>query len=68
VKIAPSGRRNAIRPRRSKPEEDPGSLFGEKLITCVRCGREFPASKLKTIPPNAGPDSPRIYVCGDYNQ
>lgn len=53
---------SARRPQIQRDRE-PGSLLGEKRICCSRCDVEFPENELSTIPPDAGPGRPRIYVC-----
>ncbi len=45
-------------------DREPGTVLGEKRISCFRCGEEFPASRLSTVPPGNEPGRPRIYVCG----
>lgn len=60
MKFTPSGRRNSFGVKRSNPKTSPGSLFGEKIISCVRCCNEFPNSQLRKVPPSS---SSYIYVC-----
>lgn len=48
---------------KSKRDREPGTVLGEKRICCHRCGVEYPESELATIPPNAEPGRPRVYVC-----
>lgn len=49
MKVPISGRRSAVEPRRSDPNASPGSLLGEKRITCCRCAEEFRASELSEV-------------------
>ena len=48
---------------RGNRDRSPGTILGEKRIACARCGREFPESRLSTIPRDAVPGDPRVYVC-----
>jgi hypothetical protein len=48
-------------PKRTRDRE-PAALLG-KRIACARCDEEFDESELSTIPPDASPGQPRIYVC-----
>ena len=55
-------------PMRNNRKIIPGSLFGEKHLSCVRCKKEYPESKLKIIPSNTSIHQSYFYVCSDCNQ
>ncbi len=62
-KFTPSGRGNSFRSKRSSNDIAPGTLFGKKRISCLRCSKEFSISLLRKIPPNEPPEIPHIYAC-----
>lgn len=60
-----SGKRTVHSIKRTNRDSDPGSLLGEKHVTCFRCDNQFPITELYKIPPKAKPGDTYMYVCLD---
>jgi hypothetical protein len=59
VKFDFSGTTKSLKERKIRDGEE----LPEPRLNCYRCGADLPESELSTIPPNAEPGQPRIYVC-----
>lgn len=51
--------------RKTERERSPGTLLGNRMTPCFRCGREVPEADLSPVPPDAGPGDPRVLVCSN---